>query len=512
MRILFIDIDTLRADHLGCYGYHRETSPNLDRLAREAVRFENNFVTDAPCLPSRAALWSGRFGFRTGVVGHMGSSADPFDDGCPRGFRDSYDATSWMSALRQAGLYTVTVSPFGERHSAWEWYAGYREVYNTGKGGMERADEVIPTAIDWIERNGDKDDWFLHVNVWDPHTPYRVPLEYGDRFADDPLPAWMTEELRQKCWDGFGPHSAQELAGHDLNEAWVSQYPRVPLQLDSMDALRQWIDGYDMGIWYADLWIGKLLESLKAKGIFEDTIIIVSSDHAESQGEFNVWGDHQTADPSVCRVPLLIRWPGITDTACAGSQSSTPSACAGSQSSAGRVDHALHYHFDWAATLIEMIGGTVPGNWDGVSYAEAFKAGEEQGRPYLITSQGAWSVQRAVRFDIEGEAWVCLRTYHDGHKALDPVMLFNLTDDPYMQHNLIAERSDLVDKAMGMLAEWHHEMMLKSTTNIDPLMTVLREGGPSHTRYELPKYLERLRATGRADYAERLEKLHPDEV
>jgi choline-sulfatase len=159
-----------------------------------------------------------------------------------------------------------------------------------------------------------------------------------------------------------------------------------------------------------------------------------------------------------------------------------------------------------------MAGGTVPANWDGVSYAEAFKSGEEQGRPYLVTSQGAWSVQRAVRFDVDGEAWVCLRTYHDGHKELDPVMLFNLTRDPYMQHNLIAERPDLVDKAMGMLAEWHHEMMLKSTTNVDPLMTVLREGGPSHTRYQLRAYLERLRATGRADYAERLEKLHSDEV
>ncbi len=492
MRILFIDIDTLRADHLGCYGYHRDTSPNLDRIARDAVRFENNFVTDAPCLPSRTALWSGRFGFRNGVVGHMGSSADPFNDGCPRGFRDTFDATSWMSALRKAGFYTVTVSPFGERHAAWEWYAGYREMYNPGKGGGERADEVMPTAIDWVARNGKKDDWFLHVNIWDPHTPYRTPDEYGNRFEDDPLPAWMTEELRQTCWEGFGPHSAQELAGHDPNPAWMRRYPRVPAQLDSMESVKRWIDGYDMGIWYADLWVGKLLEALEAQGILDETVIIVSSDHSESQGEFNVWGDHQTADPSVCRVPLLIRWPGITD--------------------GGRVDTALHYHFDWAATLIDMAGGEIPDNWDGESYAEAFKAGEEAGRPYLVTSQGAWSVQRAVRFDHEGEAWVCLRTYHDGHKDLAPVMLFNLTEDPYMQNNLCDVREDMVNKAMGMLAEWHHAMMLKSNTNIDPLMTVLREGGPSHTRYQLPKYLERLRATGRAHHAERLAELHPDEV
>jgi len=67
-----------------------------------------------------------------------------------------------------------------------------------------------------------------------------------------------------------------------------------------------------------------------------------------------VWGDHQTADPPVCRVPLLIRRPGLTD--------------------GGRVDNALHYHFDWTATLIELAGGSVPGNWDGVPFTGAFKS------------------------------------------------------------------------------------------------------------------------------------------
>lgn len=395
-----------------------------------------------------------------------------------------------MNALRRAGLYTATVSPFGERHSAWEWYAGYREMINPGKGGLERAEEVVPAAIDWIGRNGARDDWFLHVNVWDPHTPYRTPMEFGNPFQNDPLPAWMTEEMRQKAWDSFGPHSAQEPGGYDVTAS--ESLPRVPSQLDSMAAVKQWIDGYDTGIWYADLWVGRLLSALEEVGILKDTVIVVSSDHSESQGEFDIWGDHQTADHSVCRVPLLIRWPGITD--------------------GGRVDAALHYHFDWAATLIELVGGQVPSNWDGVSFAEAFRANKQIGRDYLITSQGAWSVQRGIRFDWEGAAYMCLRTYHDGHKAIAPVMLFNLTEDPYEQHDLSGLRPDLVDKAMGMLADWQHSMMLKSDTNIDPLMTVLREGGPSHTRYQLPAYLQRLIATGRAYHAERLARLHPDEV
>ena len=71
MRIVFFDLDTLRPDHLGCYGYSCNTSPNIDAIAREGTRFDNYYCSDAPCLPSRSALWSGRFGIHTGVTGHV---------------------------------------------------------------------------------------------------------------------------------------------------------------------------------------------------------------------------------------------------------------------------------------------------------------------------------------------------------------------------------------------------------------------------------------------------------
>src|ERR1700712_802034 len=84
MRILYIDIDSLRPDHLGCYGYHRNTSPNIDAIARQGTVFRNVYVTDAPCLPSRTALWSGRFGYHTGVVNHGGVAGPPFIEGPTR--------------------------------------------------------------------------------------------------------------------------------------------------------------------------------------------------------------------------------------------------------------------------------------------------------------------------------------------------------------------------------------------------------------------------------------------
>src|SRR5690606_26329400 len=86
MRILYLDIDCLRPDHLGCYGYHRATSPRIDAIAAQGVRFDNVYISDAPCLPSRTALWSGRFGIHTGVINHGGSNADMFTDGPSRGF------------------------------------------------------------------------------------------------------------------------------------------------------------------------------------------------------------------------------------------------------------------------------------------------------------------------------------------------------------------------------------------------------------------------------------------
>lgn len=492
MRILYIDIDTLRPDHLGCYGYHRTTSPNIDRIAAQGIRFDNCYAPDAPCLPSRSALWSGRFGYHTGVINHGGTAADPFIEGPDRGFRDQYDRTGWIPTLRRLGLQPVSVSPFGERHSAWWWYAGWSEVYNPGQGGMESAHDITPLAQDWLARHGQEDDWFLHVNYWDPHTPYRTPVEFGNPFKVDPLPAWLTEDVRRQCWDGYGPHSAREPHGYGV-DAWDVEvqyrYPHLPTSINSMEAVKAWIDGYDTGIRYADHHVGLLLATLDQLGIAQDTVIIISADHGENQGELNVWGDHQTADQITCHVPLIIRWPGV----------------------APRVDSTLHYNFDWSASLITALDGKVPENWDGRPFSLAHYPSNDVARPYLVLSQGAWACQRSIRFRHDGQDYLCMRTYHDGHKQLESVMLFNLSQDPHEQYDLAPEKPELVGYAMALLAEWQSEMMSSTKTDIDPMMTVLREGGPYHTRGNLPRYLERLRLTGRRHHADRLEKVHPTE-
>lgn len=490
MRLLYLDVDSLRPDHLGCYGYHRETSPHIDRIAAEAVRFDAVYCSDAPCLPSRTALFSGRFGIHTGVVGHGGTAADPFVEGAGRGFGSLLGRTSWMRCLRDAGLRTVSVSPFVERHAAWPVIAGLSELHNTGRRGLERADEIAPVAIDWIERRGAEDGWFLHVNLWDPHTPYRHPDELDGIFAGEPTPAWLTEEVRAAHWQSGGPHSAREAVGYaEASAEYRRLYPKQPDVIDSMDAARRMFDGYDTGIVYADRWLGEILAALERAGVLDETAILISGDHGENLGELNVYGDHQTADEHTCRLPAILRWPGVTD------------------GQRGRVDRALHYQFDVAATIVELLGGAVPAAWDGRSFASALRAGRDEGREALILSQGAWTCQRAVRFRDDGE-WLLVRSYHDGHHGFPERMLFELDSDPHEQRDLAGERPELCEKALGLLDAWHGEMMRTATHPIDPMWTVLAEGGPKHTKGELEAYLARLRATGRGHFADLLEARH----
>ncbi|HEY1683269.1 MAG TPA: sulfatase [Tepidisphaeraceae bacterium] len=483
MRILYIDIDSLRADHLGCYGYHRNTSPYIDAVAKWGVRFENCYTSDAPCLPSRTALWSGRFGIHTGVINHGGVAAEPFIEGPDRAFQSRLGHTNWMKCLRNLGYRTATISSFGERHSAWHWYAGFNDIINPGFMGLDSAEQVTPAALRWLNEHGSGENWFLHVNFWDPHTPYRVPESFGDPFDDDPLPEWLTDEVRKKHWNQPGPHSAQEVLGwDDTPPAWAKSYLRQPVTMDSMRKVRAMFDGYDTGVKYADEHIGQLMNFLADKNVLDDTVIIISADHGENLGELNVYGDHQTADNITSRVPLIVRWPKT------GKEN--------------RVDSGFIYHFDFAATMIQMLGGQVPENWDAIGFGEAFKAGHSSRREALVISQGAWSCQRSARF----EDYLLMRTYHDSFHNWPDIMLYNVKTDPHLQHDLAPANPEICARGLTIIDAWHDSMMATAPHAVDPMHTVLGEGGPYHARGMLPKYLERLRSTGRKESAEALEQ------
>ena len=475
MRILYIDVDTLRPDHLGCYGYHRNTSPNIDKIAQNGTKFTNCYVSDAPCLPSRAALFTGRFGIHSGIVGHGGTTADLKLTGKTRGFQDQFLRYNWVSMLRRAKLYPVSISSFAERHSAFWFYSGWKEMYNPGFRGVDRADQVFPFVEKWLGDNEQRDNWFLHVNFWDPHTPYRTPIEFGNPFENEPAPSWLTQEFIDTQRKSYGPHSACEPLGYSAASPpdWLPRLKNLE-EIRDLSDFKQWIDGYDVGIRYSDEYVGKIMELLKNQGIYEDTIIIISSDHGENHGELNVYGDHATACHITNRVPMIIKWPDINWK---------------------KEYDSLIYQSDIAATIVETLGLKIPEFWDGSNIFNNLGDNENIGRDFLVISQNAWSCQRTVRFN----NWTLINTYHTGLKDFPKTMLFDYEKDFHMLKNIADERPEIVEKGVEILETWHKNMMKDNPSNTDPMETVLKEGGPFHTRGIIKYYLNRLKESGRGD-------------
>lgn len=484
MKILYLDLDSTNPDHLGCYGYHRNTSPNIDKIAEEGVRFENYYTSDAPCFPSRTALMTGRHGIHNGVVNHGGVASELIPDGEERGFRNHLAFENFPNIFREKDMHTTLISPFAERHSAFSFYAGFNEIYNTGNRGMESAHEVTPLVKDWLKRNEDRKDWFLYVNYWDPHTPYRTPQDYGNPFEDEPLPEWLNEETLERHKNKIGPHSVHEI--NMYNSHTSPEYPKFPGEIKDMQDMKKMVDGYDTGIKYVDDYLGEIFSQLEKQNIMDEVVIIVTADHGENIGELGIYGEHGTADKGTCRIPMIIRWPGKVSS---------------------HVDWDFHYHLDLLPTMSELLNVKKKNRWDGESYANVLEKGESQGREYLVVSQCAHVCQRSVRFD----NWLYIRTYHDGYHLFPKEMLYDLKNDPFEQNDLAKEYPNICKDAVYKLMDWHDEMMNTMDRDIDPLWSVMKEGGPFHARGSLPIYISQLKATGREYAIPELKRRHPEE-
>lgn len=494
MKVLFIDIDTLRPDHLGCYGYSRNTSPNIDSIAREGICFDNYYCADAPCLPSRAASFTGQCGIRTGIVGHGGTTADMRPWGEEREFRDVRSMGSLFTQMRRAGFYTVSFSSFPERHTAWWFNAGLNEWHNCGGVGHESAEAVTPSVLEWLKNNGREKDWFLHVHYWDPHGPYRAPAEFGNPFEEEPLgDSWITEEIFQEHLQHVGPHGANEI--YMWNDVADPKYPRYPGKLESLGDVKNFIDQYDCGVKYADSHVGQILSCLRELGIYgEDLAVIITSDHGENLGELGIYGEHATADMATGHIPFIIKWPGGLKEV---------------------HDKAFHSNVDMLPTLRELLQVDkkepmfkhmeIPDNhYDGSSYAKTIYTGEECGRKAVVISQCAHVCQRSVRF---GD-YFYIRTYHGGYHLFDKEMLFDLKESSHEIRNIASKHPELCDHAAGILLDWNDEMMEKSQYQIDPLWTVMKEDGPYHVHGQLEGFIKRLEKTSRKNKVEQLKELY----
>jgi choline-sulfatase len=468
MRIVYFDLDCCRPDHLGAYGYHRDTSPNLDRIAREGVVFTNCFTSNSPCVPSRAALFSGRFGINNGVVAHHGPGAVFRDPG--RGPRHPMP----MRYLRAQGVKTVSFSCFADRHRAWWFGEGWEELHTfTLKGGQETADEVNAAALPWVRAHGAEDDYFLHVHYWDIHSHYRISREWSDRFRDDPPPDWPDEEAIERNLAIYGPRTGRDLYTGYRDEDHSPHPGIMPDGVRNRDEFKMLIGGYDGAIRYVDHHVGQILDALADQGVLDDTAIIISGDHGDSFGEHGQYMDHGLANGSVNHIPMIVRWPGAAS---------------------GATSESLIYGLDLPPTLCDMLGKPIPEGWDGESFAAGVRGEPFAGRDFLVLTHGIYTLQRAVRT----REWLYIETLHPGlYPYEDTPWLFDVVADPRETRNLASERPEAAERMQSLYADWRARQ--EGPDNLEAMVPL----GP-FLYCDPDRMVARLRRTGREREADEL--------
>jgi arylsulfatase A-like enzyme/Flp pilus assembly protein TadD len=249
--VVFVTIDTLRADHLGCYGYKRIQTPNVDSLAADGIRFERAYTSVPVTLPSHTVIFTGTYPLLSGVHDFAANKLNPVQP-------------TLASVLKAQGYATAAVigsavldSRFGLNHGFDFYYDhfDFNRMQESNLDEMERPGNVVAdVALDWLERNYQK-KFLLWMHLYDPHYPYRPPPPYSEEYKERP---------------------------------------------------------YDGEIAFADVQFGRLLRFLREKNLYRNTLIVVSGDHGESLGEHGEKTHGFFIYNATLHVPLIIRLPGST--------------------------------------------------------------------------------------------------------------------------------------------------------------------------------------------------------
>jgi len=249
--VVFITIDTLRADHLGCYGYKQIHTPNIDALAAESFRFERAYTPVPVTLPAHTAIFTGTYPTLSGMHDFSGNKLSP-------------KQATLASVLKQQGYTTGAVlgsavldSRFG-LNQGFDFYYDHFDFNRLQESNLEEMERpgniVADVALDWLAKNS-QSKFFLWMHLYDPHYPYRPPAPYSEQYKD-------------RLYDG-------EIA-------------------------------------FADAQVGRLIAFLKAKGLYRNTLIVLTGDHGESLGEHGEKTHGFFIYNATLHVPVLIHLPAST--------------------------------------------------------------------------------------------------------------------------------------------------------------------------------------------------------
>lgn len=292
INVVFITVDTLRADHLSYDGYVRNTSPNIDALAREGVVFSNAFVQWPQTTPSLASMITGTYGHTNGVVGDTGRqlSLDKYFVLLPEVLKnDDYNTMGIVTNLYLA-------SEFGFAQGFESYTEAWEEVEINGKTehkGLDAAG-VTEQAANWLRDNHKKGKFFMWLHYLDPHAEYTPPAPFNTMYVED---------------DFYNESERINLVAPDPAYPDIGGVREIA-RLGDNKILDYYISQYDGEIRYVDENIGILLNEIKKLGIYDNTLIVFTSDHGESLGEHNYYFWHGRLPYDDClRVPFVIKFP-----------------------------------------------------------------------------------------------------------------------------------------------------------------------------------------------------------
>lgn len=409
--VIFILVDALRADRLGCYGCSHGNSPTIDALATEGVLFERAVAAAPWTQPSIASLFSGVYPTAHGVLGYK-EAYESVVDKTPAVTVFSDDFETLAESMKRGGYTTAAfvANPFVVREFGFA--QGFDHFDASFASNLTNGDVVNKAVLDWLDTRTDKKPLFLYLHYMDVHGPYDAAPKFLDPLLDEIEQKGVSELLT--------PEAVKK-----LDYLW--QPPTGPTDLARHNKLSHyreyWEARYEAGIRRFDYYFAQLESELKSRGIWNDAMIVLTADHGEALYEHGYWDHGFSVYDTDLHVPLILRRPGVLP--------------------AGKRIPDIVRLIDVQNTLCDQFGITPPANtqgralsplftkggkWDPVSaYAEGVKIGPEQRAMYAA-------------------GWKLLL-----HTDTDKMELYHFVRDPGEQTDLATKYPRLVEQMRTML-------------------------------------------------------------
>ncbi len=422
-------VDTLRADRLGCYGDDRGASPVLDALARESARFEYALSQAPWTLPSVVSLLTSSH-----PVSHEVTSVGRKAPAEVQTLAEQLDAAGYATA---GFIYNRLGGSDGGLDQGYDHLYEPPDIHTMTDADRERGAATLRPFFDWFERAPLDDPFFFYIHTLEPHWPYE------GRWPGSPTLTAEQEEQGKRLNKMVGEHrglmtkaAVAEREGTPLAPADADKLARLTAHLEgsleNVDAL------YAGDIRRADGNIGRVIEALKRRGVWDQTVFIVLADHGEEFYDHGNWFHGQSVHDELVRVPLIVRIPGVTD--------------------GGHVVTEPVQLVDVAPTVADLLGVAPADHWQGRSLLPLIRDEAGAGGDATAFTMRVNAMRGAANTRDAGEGRETA-VRRGRHKAIvnhheRRVKLFDLAADPAERVDLASEHPELAKELGDLVLKW----------------------------------------------------------